>query len=296
MTQRIAFVDTHVHFYDFSHPSLRWDWLRPGSAPAETIGEYGAIQAYRYVAEDFLAETRFQNVEGVVHVQAALGSADPVEETRWLQAQADATGVPEGIVAHASLDAPDLDATLVRHAQVANLRAVRDLRYDGYLSSPDWLRGLDVLERHGLMLCDDPLVEHMALLAAAAREHPALTICVDHAGFPRRRDDVYFREWRAGMEAISRCPNTVVKISGLGMCDHRWTLESIRPWVRSCLELWGPERAFFGTNWPVDRLFSSYGDVLDAYLELISDFSPAEQAALFSGNAKRLFALGARQS
>jgi predicted TIM-barrel fold metal-dependent hydrolase len=80
------------------------------------------------------------------------------------------------------------------------------------------------------------------------------------------------------------------------MCDHRWTLESIRPWVRSCLELWGPERAFFGTNWPVDRLFSSYGDVLDAYLELISDFSPAEQAALFSGNAKRLFALGARQS
>src|SRR5579859_435250 len=111
MTKRIPFVDTHVHFHDFSHPLLRWDWLRPGSPPAqETIGEYGPIQAQRYTAEDFLAETRFQNVERVIHVQAALGSPDPVVETQWLQQQADATGAPHGIVAPAALDAPDLDA------------------------------------------------------------------------------------------------------------------------------------------------------------------------------------------
>ena len=292
MTGRIPFVDTHVHFHDFSHATLRWDWLRPGSPPAEeTIGEYGAIQARRYTAEDFLAETRFQNVESVIHVQAALGSPDPVEETEWLQAQAETVGAPDGIVAHATLDAPDLESTLARHARFANLRGIRDLRYDRYLESTDWLRGLEVLERSGLVLCDDPLVEHMPSLARAARAHPGLTVCVDHAGFPRRRDAGYYREWRAGMEAISRAPNTVVKISGLGMCDHRWTLESIRPWVRTCLELWGPERSFFGTNWPVDRLFSSYGDVLDAYLELICDCSPDERSALFSGNARRTFGL-----
>lgn len=291
MSGRIAFVDTHVHFHDFSHPTLRWDWLRPGEPAADTIGEYGAIQSHRYRAEDFLAETRFQNVEGVVHVQAALGSPDPVEETEWLQAQADAVGAPQGIVAHATLDAPDLDATLARHARCANLRAVRDLRYDDYLARPEWLRGLEAVERHGLMLCDDPLVDQMPLLARAAHEHPGLTICIDHAGFPRRRDQAYFESWRLGMAAISRAPNTVVKISGLGMCDHRWTLESIRPWVRTCLELWGAERSFLGTNWPVDRLFSSYGDVLDAYLELISDCSAGERAAIFSGNARRLFRL-----
>jgi predicted TIM-barrel fold metal-dependent hydrolase len=292
MNQRIAFVDTHVHFHDFSHPTLRWDWLRPGQPPAtETIGEYGPIQAQRYTAEDFLAETRFHNVEAVIHVQAALGSADPVEETEWLQRQAEHCGAPQGIVAPAALDGPDLEATLARHAAAANLRAVRDLRYDDYLSSPRWLSGLDAVERLGLVFCDDPLVDAMPLLARAARGHPDLTICVDHAGFPRRRDDDYFRAWRSGMQEISRSPNTVVKISGLGMCDHRWTLESIRPWVRTCLELWGPERAFFGTNWPVDRLFSSYGDVLDAYLELVADCSADERAALFSGNARRVFRL-----
>ena len=288
---RLPFTDTHVHFHDFSYTKLRWDWLTPGSEPADTIGDYSAIQAQRYRAEDFLSETRFQNVDRVIHVQAALGSADPVEETRWLQAQADRTGAPHGIVAHATLDDPGVGLTIDRHAESANLRAIRDLRYDDYLVNPDWLRGLAEIERHGLVLCDDPLVDQLGHLATVAERHPGLTICVDHAGFPRRRDDEYFREWLAGMTKIAKNANTVVKISGLGMCDHAWTLDSLRPWVTSCLELWGPSRSFFGSNWPVDRLFSSYSDVLDAYAELIADYTDAEQRAMFNGNARRVFNL-----
>ena len=93
------------------------------------------------------------------------------------------------------------------------------------------------------------------------------------------------------MEQLARRENTVVKISGLGMVDHAWTVESLRPWVAACLELWGPRRAFFGTNWPVDRLFSSYGDLVDAYAELITDYSDSEQQDLFAGNANRTFRL-----
>ena len=59
----------------------------------------GAIKSRRYWADDFVAETRFANVGKVVHVQAALGIPDPVDETRWLQAFADRLGVPHGIVA-----------------------------------------------------------------------------------------------------------------------------------------------------------------------------------------------------
>jgi predicted TIM-barrel fold metal-dependent hydrolase len=73
------------------------------------------------------------------------------------------------------------------------------------------------------------------------------------------------------------------------MCDPQWTVESIRPWVLTCIELFGVERSFFGTNWPVDRLYSSYPDVLDAYQEIIKDFSEDEQVALFSANAERIF-------
>ena len=58
-----------------------------------------------------------------------------------------------------------------------------------------------------------------------------------------------------------------------------------------CIDAWGVERSFFGTNWPVDRLFSSYTDVIQAYRQIIADFSHDEQVALFSGNADRIFRL-----
>ena len=84
-----------------------------------------------------------------------------------------------------------------------------------------------------------------------------------------------------------------MKISGLGMVDHAWTVESLGPWVRGCIDAFGADRCFFGTNWPVDRLYSSYGDVLDAYAELIADLPEADQGGLFSENANRLFRLRA---
>jgi predicted TIM-barrel fold metal-dependent hydrolase len=73
------------------------------------------------------------------------------------------------------------------------------------------------------------------------------------------------------------------------MCDNAWTVDSWRPWVLTCIETFGVERSFFGTNWPVDRLYSSYGDVLSAYEELITGLAPDEQTALFSANAERIF-------
>ena len=287
----LPFTETHVHFHDFSHPTLRWDWLLPEAEPDPDLGDYSAIKAHRYLPDDFLAETRFQDVERVIHVQAAIGSPDPVEETRWLQGHADRVGIPHGIVAYADLTDPAIERTLERHAALPNLRGIRDLRYDDYLTNESWLRGFSALERFQLVFCDDPLLEHMPLLSSLAGRHPAVTICIDHAGFPRRRDTDYFNEWRSGMAELAGQDNTVVKISGLGMCDHQWTVESLRPWVLTCLELWGTKRAFFGTNWPVDRLFSSYGDVIDAYAETIADYGESEQRDLFTSNARRIFHL-----
>lgn len=289
---RLPFTDTHVHFWDRRLPELGgYRWLDPEAEHPE-LGDHGAIKMDRYWADDFIAETRFQNVRHVIHVQAALGIEDPVEETKWLQAFADRLGVPQGIVAFADLASPDAEETIRRHKRYANLRGIRDLRYDDYLTKEDWERGFALLEKHELVCCDDPAVEVMDDAARLVARYPGITYCVDHAGFPRRRDREYFQQWKAGMRKLAALPNTVVKISGLGMCDHGWTVESWRPWVLECIDAWGTERSFFGTNWPVDRLFSSYGDVLDALAELLSDLNHAEQQALFFANADRIFRLG----
>jgi predicted TIM-barrel fold metal-dependent hydrolase len=80
-----------------------------------------------------------------------------------------------------------------------------------------------------------------------------------------------------------------MKISGLGMCDNRWTLDSLRPWILSCIEIFGVSRVMFGSNWPVDRMYSSYPDIVSAYRTIVGDFTAAEQLAMLSGNAERLF-------
>jgi predicted TIM-barrel fold metal-dependent hydrolase len=285
---KLPFVDTHVHFYDFSRDDLRWAWLEPDFIHP-VLGNIDGIKARRYIAEEYIAETRFANVSKIVHVQAALGSPDPVKETEWLQQMADRTGFPHGIVAECHLADDDYAEVLERHSQFANMRGVRDFGTGDYLIDPSWQRGYRELAKYGWVCCLDSDPDHYHQAAELARAVPGATLCIDHAGFPRKRDDEYFAHWKAELAKVAACENAVIKISGLGMCDPNWTVESWRPWVSSCIELFGVERSFFGTNWPVDRLFSSFTDVIDAYEELISGYSESEQVALFSGNAERIF-------
>ena len=287
---RLAFVDTHIHLYDLQLPNLHYSWMQPGvSHPV--FGALAPIQAQRFWADDYIAETRFANVVKSIHVNAAVRTTDPVEETRWLQAFADRVGHPHGIVAEVNLLEPDAEAVIERHLEFPNLRGVRDLgvETEGYLRAPAWQRGFALLERYELVACVDATFESFATVRALAERSPELTISLDHCGFPRSRTTEYFEQWREALVDLAGAPNVVVKISGLGMGDTRWTTESIRPWVLSCIEAFGVERSFFGTNWPVDRLFSSYPDVLNAYTEIIARFPPDEQEALFSRNAERIF-------
>ncbi|AYY14948.1 hypothetical protein EF847_21910 [Actinobacteria bacterium YIM 96077] len=291
----LPFVDTHVHFYDMAHPDLRYEWLEPEAEVDPVVGPDGAMRAQRYWADDFLAETRFQNVSKVVHVQAAIGTADPVDETRWLQGFVDRLAMPDGIIGYADLAQPDAEETIERHRQYPNFRGIRDLRWDDYLTNEAWRRGYGLLE--GLVCCDDPLIEEMPAARALAEDFPGVTLCIDHAAYPgsggnpRVPEQADFNAWRAGIRELARAENVVMKISGLGMSDHWFTAQSLRPWFTECIEAFGVERCFFGTNWPVDRLYSSYGDVLDTYEELAAELTPREQQALFYGNATRIFSL-----
>ena len=296
MIDRPPFFDAHVHFFDMAYPSLRYAWLEPAAEPDPDLGDYSAIKSQRYWPDDFLGETRFANVTGMVHVQAAVGTADPVDETAWLERHAARVGIPSAIVAYVDLSGADARDQLERHAEHAHVCGIRDLRYDDYLESPQWRAGYALLEEFGFICCDDPLLEHVPSVVALLREFPGITLCVDHAGFPRRRDEAYFKQWRACMASLAACDNAVMKISGLGMGDHQWTVDSIRPWVSTCIELFGVKRCCFGTNWPIDRLFSSYTDVVDAYCECIADLSPSEQAALMRTNAMKMFSSRARVS
>lgn len=282
------FVDAHFHSFDLTHPELRWDWLAPGTLHPN-LGDIDAIKSQKYLLEHFIAESRHSGVHKAVHVEADIAGPHPVAETVWLEEAADRTGLALAIVADADLRDPAVGDVLEAHSDHPRVRGVRDFSHGDYLVAEDFHRGYALLERFGLSCDLDCRWEDMEKARDLASRYPGVTMILDHAGFPQERTDAYFADWRRGLQTLAEAESAVVKVSGLGMRDPQWTVESLRPWVLGCIEAFGVERSFFGTNWPVDRLFSSYADVVDAYREIVADFSADERQALFVGNAERIY-------
>ena len=131
--------------------------------------------------------------------------------------------------------------------------------------------------------------QDMDKLLDLASKFPNIMIVVDHTGSPTERNPEYFGKWKKGMETVAKADNVRCKISGLGMSEPKWTAESIRPYVLHCIETFGVERSFFGSNWPVDWLFSTYDYLVDAYHEITADFTDDERIALFSKTAETIY-------
>ena len=135
-----AFVDTHFHLHDLKHTQLQYGWLQPDAVHG-FLPDTDPLKSQRYRMKDFYAEIRFANVPKAVHVQAAVNTPDPVVETAWLQAFADQTGYPQGIVAECHLARADAAQVLDRHLAYANVRGIRDFGEGNYLVDPAWRRG-----------------------------------------------------------------------------------------------------------------------------------------------------------
>lgn len=291
--QLIPVIDTHVHFWDLGHPELRYDWLQP-DVQHPILGDIEGIKHRRFDPGHLWSEARFAAVEGFVHVQAALGTADPVAETAWLDHLQEVTGHPAAHVAHADLAGADIERVLDRHAAYALVRGVRDFSVEHTLASGESQSldpGLCALVRHDLVLDLDCSWQNMAKAAGLAQRHPDLRIVLEHVGYPRNRDPDYMAGWRTGIGSLAAAPNVSCKISGLGMGDPGWTPASLSPLVDHCLETFGADRCVVGTNWPVDRLYSSYDAVLGALRGSLSSLTHAEQEAVLHGNARSVYRL-----
>jgi len=284
----LAFVDTHFHLHDMKHPSLRYGWLEPDAVHG-FLPDTDPLKAQRYRIKDYIAEIRFANVPKAIHVQAAVGTPEPLDETAWLQAFADETGYPHGIIAECHLARPDAAEVLDRHLKFANVRGIRNFGEGNYLVDPAWRRGFAELALRNLVYCLDTRIERADDVLDLAQNFPETIISVDHCAIPMARDAAYFRRWREAIGVMAKASNAIMKVSGLGMCDPLWTVESLRPYVLGSIETFGVDRIVFGTNWPVDRMYSSYPDLVNAYAKIISGFSHDEQKKMFSGNAERIF-------
>jgi predicted TIM-barrel fold metal-dependent hydrolase len=292
-------VDPHIHLWNLK--THHYPWLaNPG---VSFVGDARELK-HDYLLADLLGEAGDIEILKAVHVEANHDPADPVEETRWLQGiadQANARGMPNGIVAAVDLTAPDAARVLEAHAVFANTRGVRQIlnvheeRLFDYVGrhlmrDPVWRANFALLRRYGLSFDLQLYPSQMEEAVALARAHADTQFIINHAGmFVDRSSVAGYRAWRDGMRGLAGCANVAVKISGLAMFDHDWTEESLRPYVLETIDTFGVERAMFASNFPVDRLFGSYEDLWHAYASIVEDASETEKAALFRHNVERFY-------
>ncbi|MDP1964899.1 MAG: amidohydrolase family protein [Reyranella sp.] len=147
-------------------------------------------------------------------------------------------------------------------------------------------------------------------IADLADAFPDTAIVLDHvggplgyAGYAGRHDEVR-AAWKKSMTELARRPNVTVKVGGLGMAmgwfdfyqrpappGSEELARAFKPWVETCIELFGAERCMFESNFPVDKITSGYGVLWNAFKRLSSGASAAEKTALFSGTARRVYRL-----
>jgi predicted TIM-barrel fold metal-dependent hydrolase len=128
-----------------------------------------------------------------------------------------------------------------------------------------------------------------ASVAGAAKRNPDVLFVLEHAGSPDERSDAYFAEWSSHLGLVAAAPNIVCKLSGLAIGDHEWTAASLRRWVLECIDRFGVERCLFGSNWPVDKLFGTWEEMVGGFAEIFSEFSDDERDTLFAGTAERVY-------
>jgi predicted TIM-barrel fold metal-dependent hydrolase len=287
-------VDAHHHIWRQSD----LPWL-VGPMQPRIFGPYEAIRRDFPIGE-YLDDIAGSGVVQSVYVQTNWARDDFEREVEWVSRTHAEAGWPHAIVAYADMSVDDVRSQLDRLGRYPLVRGVRmqlhwhERAMYRFAARPD--------------LCDDPVIQRnvarladygwafdlqvfagqMAGAARLAQSSPDVTFVLQHAGMLEDLSDEGWASWREGMRLLSACPNIVAKLSGLGTFIHRNDERHIGAVVAETVRLFGAGRCLFGSNFPIEKLWTSYGELVGAYRKAVA---PDQAEAIFAATARRVYRL-----
>jgi L-fuconolactonase len=274
-------IDSHHHLWQIGR--FDYAWLdAPALAPIRRD----------FLPADLLPHLRATGMQKTVFVQ----TQHSLDETRWALALTEQHDFLGGVVGWVDLRGPACEAQLLElkaHPRFVGVRHVtQDEPDEDFIVRDDVLRGLAMLEKHHVPFDLLFYVQHLRHAPALAQRLPNLKMVIDHLGKPRIKERL-LDDWRRDLQAAAACPNVYCKLSGLVTeADWQsWRPADLRPYVITALELFGPERCMFGSDWPVCLLAASYAQVVEAVDEALGPISDGEREQIFGGTAARFYGL-----
>jgi predicted TIM-barrel fold metal-dependent hydrolase len=290
-------IDAHHHIWR----QADLPWLNGPSVP-RIFGDYEPIKR-DYPIEEFLADIAGTGVEKSVYVQANWAPERGFEEAAWVQQTADRTGWPHGIVAYCDMSVADARPALDRLASLPLMRGIRQQLHwhenpqYRFARSPDLARDAHV-QRNVAALADygwafdlQVFADQMDGAAELAEACPKVQFVLQHAGMLEDLTDNGRAHWKAQMRKLARHDNVAAKLSAFGTFIHRNDPAHIERILHDTVEIFAARRCLFGSNFPIEKLWTSYGDLVGAFLRAASDLSAERRQAIFHDTAQRLYRL-----
>lgn len=294
-----AIIDCHQHLWDLD--KFKLPWLTAG----EPLGR-------SFVMKDYLAAIRGTGIERAVYMEVDVDPAQQQAEVDHLtRICASGTAPTVAAVVSGRPAAESFGKYLEQFKNNPVVKGIRQVLHSGstpagFCLADDFVRGIKQLGEQNLSfdLCLRP--GELADGARLADQCPDTRFILDHcgngdpksffkAGDPRLKDvkpehdaDV----WKYDIALLATKPNVVCKISGIvARVPKEWSAADLAPVVNHCLGEFGPERVIFGSDWPVCLLGAPLAEWVAALRQIVADRPAAEQLALLSGNAVRLYGL-----
>lgn len=290
----MKYVDAHHHIW----PAEGLPWLDGPMIP-RIFGPYEPLQGKAYTIEEYKADAEAAGIAQSVYVQANWRLEDSLKEVQWVHAQYERTGWPHAIVGSADLFSPDAVDTL--HAQLEATPLLRGTRLQlhwheheafRFASAPDraqdptFNENIAKLPELGLLFELQVFPNQLESALTLVDAHPNVTFVLIHAGMP-----IAGEPWRDLLTQLSRRPNVNVKLSGQGTFLHRVDRDHIADVTKVVLDTFGAGRAMFGSNFPIESLWTDFSSLMEAWLGVLAEYPDEVRADVLARTARRIYRL-----
>ncbi len=288
-------IDAHFHIWRRADQP----WLVGPMVP-RIFGPYEPIRR-DYPMEEYLADRQNLGVEKAVYVQTNWAKDDFEKEVAFVSEVAARTGWPHAIVGYCDMTVDDARPQLDRLTKYPLLRGVRmQLHWHEtpafrFATSADQVIDPKVranvgrLKDYGLSFDLQLFPGQMKDGLQLVGENPGTDFVLTHAGMLVDLEPATVEAWKDGLRTLGRAPNLHAKLSGLGTFVHANDPQVIGTVVDGAIEILGSERLMFGSNFPIEKLWTSYADLIGAHRTAVARHQPADAENIFWKTAERVY-------
>ncbi len=289
-------IDSHIHYF-LPEPG-KHEWLMQPPSTENFLGDITSL-CKPYLPQDLQRDFAKYKVEKIIYVQAGWQrSEDVLAEVRWLTELQDP--LLGGVIAYANLTAPHIEEHLQVLAKNSLVKGIRQLIAwdknpyycsceEDFLQNPIWRENFALLKKYSLRFDLQIFPEQTDQAISLLQGNPNIPVVIEHLLQPRKHDRDTLVEWEAQLAKLAALPQVCIKLSGAYLFEHAAKPEDVAWMIQTAVRLFGSDRCMFGSNFPVEKLYISYDEMIAHFWEATELLGEVAQADIFHRTARKFY-------